>query len=82
MTHPFGTASPMVCESARPADRRGRLAQVCAHARNVQVHVSFTILNVNNASGSTENMTSGGSMRCGATIIAADQHSAATLNSS
>ena len=81
VTIPLSTAIPMVCASASPATAAAnvcrQLAPTCPRYRCT----SFTTLNVNSDSGSTENIMSGGSMRVGATIIATDQASAAALKS-
>ena len=59
----FTTATPIVCDSARPATAAASVWRMLAPTRAAYRCASFTSLNVNSASGSAENMMSGGSIR-------------------
>ena len=72
---------PMVCVSASPAIAAAIVWRRLAPTRTRYRCTSFASLKVKSDSGSTEYMTSGGSIECGAHTIAADQASAARLNS-
>src|SRR5579864_7698226 len=80
VTSPFTTAVPMVWVSASPATAAAPWRKL-APTRTRYRWNSLAILNVNSDSGSTEYMTSGASTRPGAHTMAADQPSAARLNS-
>ncbi len=71
---------PIVCVSPRPATAAATVCRKLAPTRTLYRCTSLASLNENSDSGSTEYTTSGGSMRCGESTIAADQASAATLN--
>ncbi len=73
VNRPFIVASPMVCDSARPASAAASVCRTLAPTRLVYRCTSFTILNANSDSGRIENIASGGSNCVGARIIAADQ---------
>src|SRR5262249_42616484 len=74
---PFSTARPMVCVNANPAIAAAAVCRKLAPTLTRYRCTSFASLKVNSESGSTEYVSSGGSIWRGKDTIAADQASAA-----